>query len=102
MNTQHTQGPWATKPQGDANFYFTTYQHPRRGNEDWLMSIQFNGELPTPEQEANVRIIDAGTDMLKALVKVETLLDVMQLTDYQVSDELDEVRAAIAKARGQS
>ncbi len=86
----HTPGPWATEAQGDANHYFT-----RQPNGHWLASIQFNGELSIAEQEANARLIDAAPDLLEAL---KVLLPVAANAYGALSKDLDQARAAIAKA----
>ena len=86
----HTPGTWATKAQGDANFYAT------RIDGRWLAVIQFNGELLVAEQEANARLIDAASDLLAACQAALLREDI-------ADDELGgQIRAAIAKATGEA
>lgn len=97
-NAKHTPGPWETKAQGEANHYFTMRDHPRRGGKDWMMSIQFNGELSVTEQEANIRLIDAVPELLEALVGL--MGDKALESEMAWADACDKSRAAIAKAEG--
>ncbi len=52
----------------------------------------------TDEEKANAKLIAACPIMLAALQAAEKLLTGIELTDYPVSDELDQIRAAISSA----
>lgn len=63
---KHTPGPWRLHEQGDANQYCLL-----TNDERWVIAFSQNGELHTPEQIANAKLIAAAPDLLDALIKAE-------------------------------
>jgi hypothetical protein len=59
---KHTSGPWNFHKQGEANSYclLTNQKH-------WVIAFNQNGELWTPEQIANAKLIAAAPELLEAL-----------------------------------
>jgi hypothetical protein len=94
----HTPGPWEAHG-------CTLYAGKYRVGQTW--DAEYDG-LPTPEMEANARLIASAPDLLRAL---EQLLETAEsLNDWLVSDgsingehELfKKVRAIISKAKGEA
>lgn len=90
MTARHAPGPWATKPQGEANHHAILLE-----NGKWLAALQFNGELTEAQQEASARLIVAAPELLAAL---KDLLNYENLGAYDRADVRKQARAAIAKA----
>jgi hypothetical protein len=65
MSTQHTQGEWKFREQGEANEWcFITV------NGRWVISFRQNGELLPPEQLANARLMAAAPKLMATLKAV--------------------------------
>ena len=52
---------WYYTTDGEANF------HGIATDDNWLMRIQFNGELLEPEQIAHMKLIESAPELLEAL-----------------------------------
>ncbi len=97
MSTQHTPGPWSYHANGDANHYCIL-----REGKRWVVSFLQNGEIWTPEQEANARLIAAAPDMLAAakLALAPIIFGSVETGRHIPRAAWDALRAAIAKAEG--
>jgi len=63
---KHTPGVWRFFVLGDANQNCLLTNDVR-----WVIAFSQNGELNTPEQIANAKLIAAAPDLLDALIKAE-------------------------------
>lgn len=91
MTIKHAPGPWATKPQGEANHHAILLE-----NGKWLAALQFNGELTEAQQEANARLIAAAPELLAALQLLYDTGSDSTMWDWAHS----QARAAMNKAGG--
>lgn len=66
----HTQGQWLPTNDGEANFYGISTK------DFWLFRIQQNGALLPQEQEANIKLIAAAPELLKALTLIAQFSDI--------------------------
>ncbi len=82
MKTPYTPGPWET-------YGCTLYAGKYRVGQTW--DAEYDG-LPTPEMEANARLIASAPDLLSALERLTH-----PMAD---DDDLDYAREVIRKARG--
>lgn len=105
MTAKHTEGPWLR----DATSGLSCDVRATNGRKValcWGLSTSRAAKSNSPayraECDANARLIAAAPELLDELVKVEKLLASIELGDYPVSDELESVRAAIAKAEGKA
>jgi len=99
MSAKFTPGPWAVYPGTDGN-EICAVDHspglpirqvicgPRRG-ENWI---------------ANAHLIAAAPDMYEALQDLIALAEhaMREAGDYDINGELEDARAALAKARGEA
>lgn len=93
MEIKHTPGPWMFHEQGDANQYCLLTNDKR-----WVIAFSQNGELHTPEQIANAKLIAAAPELLEALILAIDALDPeKEHLDYDDSAFL-EIKKAIKKA----
>ncbi len=98
MSNIHTPGPWHFHEQGDANFYAITHFKEKRKEVDWLLVVQHNGEDLVERQRANMRLITAAPEMLKALQGVISHNNAL-IEEYQISPSLIyKVEQAIKKS----
>lgn len=91
-----TEESWDYREDGDANFYHIT----DRGGK-WLLCLQHNGEQPTDQQRANMRMIAAAPKMLAALKYLESFLPCI-VEDPENSTAVRIVSVAIKKAKGEA
>ena len=70
-----TPGPWVWHAQGDANDYAMLTNEKR-----WVISFLQNGEIWTPEQEANARLMGAAPELFDRLE--DLLASHKRLTDW--------------------
>ena len=89
---EHTPGPWTTTPH---QFGGCWWVHTLDGD------IQVSGGC---RDEENARLISAAPGMLEALVAIRdcTFVDRERALDTPCHDCIDQVDAAIAKARGET
>lgn len=88
-----TEGEWKVKEQGDANEYVVLL-----GKNDWIMNILQNGEIPTFEQRANMKLIEFSPKILKALQNMTGLLISLQFLGEAQNlgeSEKDEINEAL-------
>lgn len=90
MKPQYTPGPWKYHAQGDANQYALV-----TNTACWILGILQNGEILTPEQEANARLIAAAPELLQTLK--DTCSELNQLAFVQ-NDRLAQKQVKIALA----
>ena len=112
MSTQHTPGPWVVvtdkHPHRLGGFHaerriFTEWSHPQaKGPIDVVnQAVGISAESDGPARhmvsisEADARLIAAAPDLLEALEMALVWLD------YEGKYDVQGIRAAIAKARGQ-
>ena len=90
---KNTPGPWTAHAQASANFYTL------RKDNNWIASIQFNGEQMVSKQEANINLLSAAPDMLEALrsIAAESTIDGPDL----IATIQGICRFAITKATGE-
>lgn len=79
---KHTPGPWKFHEQGDANQYCLLTNDKR-----WVIAFSQNGELHTPEQIANAKLIAAAPDLLEALEETDKDLCVLESTMRQIEQK---------------
>ena len=93
----HTPGPWIVED--------SRKLRKKKLRSSLLMVVAAKGGMPglivnqgsvTPTDEANARLIAAAPDLLEALERA-----VPEIAVVGIPDLLEQVRAAIAKARGQ-
>lgn len=72
------------KPQGEANFYFV---HQEQNPNNWLMNVQFNGELTTQQQIEIMEKITAIPKLINALTLMnDYYIGGKPLTDLELED----------------
>jgi hypothetical protein len=102
MTTKHTPGPWIVD-YGDTKGHVKSIAvnpdgyTPTVARYDTLVT-----SISDSEKAANAALIAAAPELLEALEMVESLLIGIAMTDYPVTDELEKVTAAIAKAKGEA
>lgn len=109
MNDKHTPGPWVYVEGFRENYYsFTVYTektYPTGSVNNLQICSGYAGVnecfAMLENGEANARLIALSPEMFDELVKVEKLLTAINITDYSVSEELENVRSLIKKARGE-
>lgn len=105
MSAKHTPGPWHVKSDP---FHFDTLSSivggEKRGDGKRFPSHELNAEVggfaDFEIQEANARLIAAAPDLLEALEEAEKCLAESEYSEDGYARKL--VRAAIAKAKGES
>ena len=92
--SKHTPGPWVSIRYLDSRFY-------ELGSNEFHARLAFtHGEGDT--DEANMRLIAAAPDLLKALESMlQSFLITQSLDDYPIDAPCNKARAAIAKAKGE-
>lgn len=95
MSAKHTPGPWYV---GEANRFSNKTSHIGIHAEEWIVAeVQTDiAELPG---EANANLIAAAPDLLEELKEVLTWATVEGIALRQ--QEIDSIRAVIAKATGE-
>ena len=90
--SKHTQGPW--------EFVDNSLVGPKIDDKPvWLRPVILRSE--TGITKADAQLISAAPDLLEALEDLVCLCEFALNGEYSVDDELQDARAAIAKARGQ-
>jgi hypothetical protein len=104
MSWKGTKAQWQKTTDEEPNFYGVA------AKRNWLMRVQQNGELSTEEQEQNMNLIVAGTEMLTVL---ENLISLIENNEIEILDNyenngfseqpnkiINEIKSAIKKAHG--
>lgn len=95
MKTAHTRGPWQLSNATPAGRFVGS-------SPDGVLGIAMAfGDTPD-EQDANARLIAAAPDLLEACQAILTLLEQGQADTLTLEHDGAYLRAAIAKAEGQS
>ena len=108
MSAQHTPGPWVTHEEdGEIGVVEALTKDGRRVKREVCHVLDPQGDA---ESARNMRLIAAAPDLLKALyitsncapvaAELDALPDDAEITLTFTAEDLREVRAAIAKARG--
>ena len=112
MESKHTPGPWwlGVSEHGRHFRAVDAKGHGELATVVWLMDDDDLYCAPSPECEANARLIAAAPDLLEALIKVTTTLawnahgECRAIHDGPImpsSQAIEVARAAIAKAKGE-
>ncbi len=83
--------PWEASPSGEANFWRMMTA------DNWLMSVQLNGELSELQQAEIVRLMKAAPRLLAALESAVAYLD--DSSNNLWGNVMTQARKAIADAK---
>ncbi|WP_341959241.1 hypothetical protein [Pseudomonas sp. RC10] len=103
---KHTPGPWSiSEPFRESiglSVYINAQNHDELAAVVWRMGWDFAVGKPTQVCEANAHLIAAAPELLESLSNLVGLaeLGAARLDKYKAA--LDDAKAVIAKARGQS
>lgn len=99
---KHTPGPWQTDRNNVHSGQIATVHHCL--NNDWVEIWSPDAFAETEEmQEANARLIAAAPELLDALEDLVSFMNLApELANYDIEVELEDARAAIAKATGRA
>jgi hypothetical protein len=80
---QYTEEKWQVTTDGEANFFGIAT------SKGWLLRVQQNGELSAQEEEANIKLIAAAPELLRALIEVIESAKPTDVTPHKKSRGID-------------